>query len=131
MGVFGKKSVSFKNHLINIKRADSIYQPRNSVTKLIEKNNNKLFDKYRHEQLNQEEEGIYEMIDSIQSTKTFRVLAEASSILTSGWIDCGKYELGTVTTFVSWNKIEGLKLRMGGQTTPSFHQKIQLDGHQQ
>ena len=47
------------------------------------------------------------MMDSIQSTKTFGVLAEASSILTSGWIDCGKYELGTVTTFVA-----GIKLKV-------------------
>lgn len=129
MGIFGKKSVSYKNFIVNTKRNDSIYQPRNSVIKLVTNNNNQLFGNFRHTHLNEKEEGIYEMIDSIQSTRTFKVLAEASSILTSGWIDCGDYELGTVATFVSWNKVEGLKLRMGGQTTPDLHQKFQLDGH--
>ena len=129
IGLVGKKSVSYKNHRINIKRADSIYRARDQVIKLTNKRNNEAFNQYRHHVLNHTEQGIYEMIDSIQNTNTFKVLAEASTILTSGWIDCGKYELGTIATFVSWNKIEGLKLRMGGQTTPSFHKKIQVNGH--
>ena len=129
LGIVGKKSVSYRNHVINTKRADSIYQPHNQIIKLSKSNDSSHFEQYRHQSLNSTEEGIYEMIDSIQNTKTFKVLSEASSILTSGWIDCGEYELGTIATFISWNKIEGLKLRMGGQTTPSFHKKFQLNGH--
>ena len=128
-GIVGKKSTSYKGFVVNKERADSIYKARGDVIKSKEYASAEFWQENRHEQLNENEEGIYTMIDSIQRTRTFKILNEASSILTSGWINGGWYELGTVATFLSWNKIEGLKLRMGGRTTTQFNPKYQISGH--
>ncbi|MDA9898172.1 DUF5686 and carboxypeptidase regulatory-like domain-containing protein [Flavobacteriales bacterium] len=131
IGILGKKTVSYQNYHVNKARNDTIYEAKGYA--LLVNNKTEISDSYwkqnRHEGLSDSEEGIYTMIDSIQNTKTFKLISEASSILTSGWIDCDWYELGTIATFISWNKIEGLKLRMGGRTTPNFNTKFQLKGH--
>lgn len=129
MGVVGKKSVSHKNFILHRQRADTIYQTGADIVKLNENTDEQFWTKNRHQQLTKDEQGIYEMIDSIQSTRSFKIIAEASSILTSGWIDANWYELGTVASFISWNKIEGLKLRMGARTTPDYNKKYQIGGH--
>ena len=130
-GILGKKTVSIKNYIVNKPRHDSIYSAKEHLIQC--NRQGQLNDSYwkhnRHEKLSTNEEGIYTMIDSIQNIRTFKIISEAASILTSGWIDCDWYELGTVATFVSWNQIEGLKLRMGGRTTTKFNEKFQLKGH--
>jgi len=128
-GFVGKKSTSYKDFVINKKATDSIYSARGNIIKTSQHNSIDFWKQNRHQQLNENEEGIYTMIDSIQKTRTFKILNEVSSILTSGWINCNWYELGTVATFISWNKIEGLKLRIGGRTTPIFNPKYQINGH--
>jgi len=129
-GILGKKTVSYQNYIIDQARDDSIYSAKGHVIRLNDKEaNNTYWTQKRHEKLNENEEGIYTMIDSIQNIRTFKIISEAASILTSGWIDCNWYELGTVATFVSWNEIEGLKLRIGGRTTTKFNEKFQLQGH--
>lgn len=131
IGIIGKKTVSHKNYIVNKQRNDSIYNAKGYVIKSGLKNSNdqQFWNNNRHESLNEIEDGIYTMIDSIQNTKTFKIISEASSILTSGWIDCNWYEIGPVPTFISWNKIEGLKLRIGGRTTTELYKRIQLIGH--
>ena len=131
IGIIGKKTVSHKNYVINEQRHDSIYNVSGYLIKSDNYNttNQQFWRTNRFDTLSNKEEDIYTMVDSIQNTKTFKIISEASSILTSGWIDCGWYELGTVATFVSWNQIEGLKLRMGGRTTSDFKKKFQLKGH--
>ena len=129
-GILGKKTVSYQNYIIDKARHDSIYSAKGHVIRLNDKQaTNAYWEQNRHEKLNENEEGIYTMIDSIQNIRTFKIISEAASILTSGWIDCNWYELGTVATFVSWNEIEGLKLRIGGRTTTKFNEKFQLKGH--
>ncbi|MBL6657439.1 MAG: carboxypeptidase-like regulatory domain-containing protein [Flavobacteriales bacterium] len=128
-GIVGKKNTSFKDFVINKEAVDSIYSSRGDVIKSDQYKSTDFWQENRHEELNENEEGIYTMIDSIQNTKTFKIINETSSILTSGWINCNWYELGTVATFVSWNKIEGLKLRLGGRTTTVFNPKYQISGH--
>lgn len=130
-GILGKKTVSFQNYVVNQCRHDSIYSTKSDLIHADNKNNvsENYWNQNRHENLNSQEEGIYTMIDSIQNIRTFKIISEAASILTSGWINCKWYELGTVATFVSWNEIEGLKLRIGGRTTTLFNEKFQLKGH--
>lgn len=128
-GIVGKKSTFYKDFKINKEAEDSIYSIKGNIIKSTQETDANFWKQNRHEQLDENEEGIYVMIDSIQKTRTFKILNEASSILTSGWINGDWYELGTVATFISWNKIEGLKLRMGGRTTTAFNPKYQISGH--
>ena len=84
-GILGKKTVSCQNYIIDKARHDSIYSAKGHVIRLNDKlATNAYWEQNRHEKLNENEEGIYTMIDSIQNIRTFKIISEAASILTSG-----------------------------------------------
>ena len=41
----------------------------------------------------------------------------------------GKFDIGAVNTFYSFNDVEGFKLRLGGRTSPKFSKLFRADGH--
>lgn len=83
----------------------------------------------RHESLNKKEKEIYQMVDSVKSTGTFKTLEWLAYLGTTAYFRAGPVEFGRFYKFVSWNNIEGIRLRFGGRTTPKLSKKIQLEGY--
>ena len=48
-------------------------------------------------------------------------------LIMSGYRTLGNLEIGPVSTFYSYNPIEGIRLRFGGRTTPKFSKKINFE----
>jgi hypothetical protein len=69
------------------------------------------------------------MIDSLKQIPDFRRKMDVMVLLTAGFIDLGKIEIGPVTSFYSYNSVEGSRFRFGGRTTIDFSKKITLDGY--
>lgn len=83
----------------------------------------------RPERLNVREEGIYNMVDSLKKVPKFNSITEIVETILFGYKDFGKFEIGPYFYMVSYNPIEGNRLRIGGRTTKEFHEKIRLDGY--
>ncbi len=60
---------------------------------------------------------------------TFRRFVNLMRIVVASYHDFGKFELGPVSTFYSYNPTEGSRARIGGVTTPKFSKRVNLDGH--
>lgn len=132
LGLFGKKTVSYRNYVFNQARYDSIYnRPENLIKVAVDISNRDedFLAEARHSELSDKDLGTYAMIDSIQNTSIFKTVTTTTNILTSGWIDCNKFELGPISTLVSYNEVEGMRYRIGGRTKVDFHKKIQFEGH--
>ena len=132
LGLFGKKTVSYRNYVFNQARQDTIYdRPENLIKVAVDISNRDeaFWAEARHSELSDTDQGTYDMIDSIQNTSVFRTVATATNILTSSWVDFNKFELGPISTLISYNEVEGMRYRIGGRTTIDFHKKIQLEGH--
>ena len=132
MGLFGKKAVSYRNYVFNQEREDTIYnKPENLIKEAVDisNRNDAFWAEARHSNLSEKEQGTYDMIDSIQNTRVFKTVATAADILTSGWIPFNKFEIGPISTLVSYNEVEGMRYRIGGRTNTHFHNKLQIETH--
>ena len=67
------------------------------------------------------------MIDSVQRVPAFKRTMDIVMLVMSGYRSLGNLEIGPVSTFYSYNPIEGVRLRFGGRTTPKFSKKINFE----
>ncbi|MGB1247737.1 MAG: DUF5686 family protein [Chitinophagales bacterium] len=81
----------------------------------------------RVSQLTPAEAGISTMIDSVKNTKSYKVMDWLGYTATSGHFRTGPIEFGRFYKFVSWNSIEGTRLRFGGRTNKSLSEKWRLE----
>jgi len=131
MGIFGQRSVSYKGFLLNKARKPSDY----IGDKIIKSDSTELrtieyWGENRQIALSKSEQGVYKTIDSIQTIPAFRRTMDVAMLLLVGYIDIGPYfELGPVSTFYSFNPVEGFRLRAGGRTTTQFSKKINFESY--
>lgn len=131
IGMFGRKNVSYKDYVFNKKRDDKIYSGLEE--KIKQEGWNKRDDDFwleqRHDDLTKQEIGIYEMVDSVQHVPAFKRTMDIIALLVSGYWSFGPIDVGPVNTFYSFNDVEGLRLRLGGQTNRKFSERLRLEGY--
>jgi len=118
-GMFAHRTVSYKNYDFTKIQADEFYSNRNfdpieegAYEKSIE-----FWADARHESLSKTEDGIYEMLDSLQQIPKFKRIVKGVEILGSGYWNVGKsVDIGDLYSTFGYNKIEGLRLRAGART---------------
>jgi hypothetical protein len=129
-GILGERTVSFKNFTANKPAADSIYGGSDEVRLNIPANNTDSFwIANRHQQLSNVEAKVYDNIDSLKNMKSFKNTLKIATLLFSGYIKFGGFQLGNTNTFYSFNSLEGFRLKIGGRTTPEFNKHIYLEGY--
>lgn len=118
-GIFGERSLTVKNFDIANRPADSIF---NGSDVVMADSFNKKSDSYwqdnRPEALTEAEAKTYTNIDSLGKMKSFKRILDWGSMFIAGYKMLGPVEIGPVSTFYSFNPVEGFRLRLGGRTTP-------------
>ncbi len=77
-------------------------------------------------ELQQREQNIYAMVDSIKNVKLFRTFADYVYMFYYGYRDLGTVELGPYYYLYSNNKVEGSRFRLGARTNYKFNQHLRL-----
>ncbi|SDG10928.1 CarboxypepD_reg-like domain-containing protein [Chitinophaga filiformis] len=130
-GLYGERTVSLKNMVINKPMPASFYEGSSYVEN--EQNVEKpesFWEQNRHDTLTTAESKVYANIDSLQHMKSFKRTMDIATLLLAGWKSVGpKFEVGPVNTFYNFNPVEGFRLRLGGRTTPKFNKSIYLEGY--
>ncbi len=89
---------------------------------------NEEWDKMRPTSLSKTEDGIYEMIDSIQKKRAYANMMWVGHLATTGWAKAGPVEFGKYYNFYSWNDLEGNRFRLGMRNSKyAFNEKLQLN----
>ena len=128
MGMFGQRSVSSRNYKLNQPKADPFYDGETVIVPdSAERHDSAYWLKARHEQLTKSEQGVYNSIDSLQKVPAFRHAMSVFVLLFAGYKDFGPIEIGPVNTFYSYNPIEGVRVRFGGRTTPTFSKRFNVE----
>ncbi|WP_394767368.1 DUF5686 family protein [Ferruginibacter sp.] len=129
-GILGERTVSFKNFTANKPAADSIYSGSDEVRLSMPGNNTDSFwIANRHQQLSNVEAKVYANIDSLKNMKSFKNTLKIATLLFSGYIKFGGFQLGNTNTFYSFNSLEGFRVKIGGRTTPDFSKHIYFEGY--
>ena len=84
---------------------------------------------HRHEPLTAGQARVYENIDSLRHLRAFIRTKDLINIFVAGYKSVGKFEIGPASTFYSFSPIEGLRLRVGGRSTPELSRRIYLEGY--
>lgn len=131
LGMIANRSVLYENHLANVKREKDKYEGSEKVVdaKDVFKRSDEFWSEARLEELSDKELGVYEMIDTLQKVPAFKRITNILALAFSGYQPVGPVDIGPIAAFYSFNPVEGLRLRFGGQTNLNFSKKIQLEGY--
>jgi hypothetical protein len=129
-GLFGERSVSYKNYKTNQPREEILYSGPSVV---IKDDGNQFADTFwanrRHDSLSSYEANTYRNVDSLSKMRSFKRLMDWGTLLVAGYKSFGKFEMGPASTFYSWNPVEGFRLRLGGRTTTKLSKRFYLEGY--
>lgn len=118
-GLFGERTVSFRNFKTNNPLPDSVF--KGPPTVILDSADNKTdsfwVDTRGTDTLTRAESKVYANIDSLRNMKSFRRLLDWGTLLLAGYKQAGIFEIGPASTFYSFNPVEGFRLRFGGRTT--------------
>lgn len=129
-GFYGRKLSTRTNFKINNEREESFYRSDNTVEFA---DSAKTRDKaywvaHRHEPLNEQEQGIDNMIDSLNEMSFFKALKNLSYFATTGYYPVGKIEIGNAFSLMSFNPIEKFRVALALRTSNNFSRRIEFGG---
>jgi len=130
-GIYGKKKVYYDHYTFNQEIPDTTFSGIENTIKAVnyEDQSNEFWEKNRLTKLSDQEAGIYTMIDSVQHVPAFKRTMDVVMLLVAGYWNFGKFDVGPVNTFYSFNDVEGFRLRLGGRTSDKFSKRLQLNGY--
>ena len=129
-GLYGQRTLSYKDYKMNEPIADNIFKgPEKSYRIDTASSSPQYWDTNRLVPLTKSEEQIYYNVDSLNKMKEFKRAMDVISMVISGFLNLGKIEIGTISSFYSYNTVEGSRIRFGGRTSTDFSKKVTLDGY--
>jgi hypothetical protein len=126
-GIFGERTVSYKNYRINEPRDAKFYDGPSTVAATAPANRDSFWTARRHDTLTVAEAKVYTNIDSLKTLRSFKRFMDVANILLAGYKNFGKFEIGPANAFYSFNPVEGFRLRFGGRTTPKLSKRIYFE----
>ncbi|MBD3749760.1 MAG: carboxypeptidase-like regulatory domain-containing protein [Sphingobacteriales bacterium] len=129
-GITGERYLTFKNYAFNKSIPDSVFKG-DKIETLADASKKKadFWIKNRTDTLTKGQAEIYHNMDTLQSIPSFKRKAEIASVLFTGFKTFKYFEIGPVETFNSFNRTEGMRLRLGGRTTPNFSKSYYLENY--
>ncbi len=127
-GIFGDRTITYKNYIINQKRPDTTYDaPEVETSDEAKHRSNEFWAKNRLDTLTTAESKVYSNIDSLQKMPSYRRTVDIATLLLAGYKSFGPFEVGPANAFYSFNPIEGFRLRLGGRTTPALSKRYYFE----
>ncbi len=116
-GIYAKRTLLFDEYEFNKKKPASFYQqPVYNPQAEAYNRSDEFWAENRMEKLNEDEEGIYIMLDSLTKTKAFNRLYDIATIAQSGYVEFDGWDYGPVYSTFGFNDVEGVRTRFGGRT---------------
>lgn len=131
IGFYGRKTTSYKKIILNQPKSDHFYNLGDAI--IIEddalKKDETFWQENRHDTLSQRELKIYKLIDTVQSLPVYKTWVDFFYLLLGGYKKLNNFEIGPYYNIVSYNLVEGTRLRFGGRTSSVFSRWYELNGY--
>lgn len=129
-GLYGQRTISYRDYSTVEPVNDLVFSGPDKTFRIDSASlKREYWEENRLVPLTKSERQIYSTVDSLNNMKEFKVGMDIITMLISGFLNLGYIELGTVTSFYSYNEVEGSRIRFGGRTSTDFSKKITLDGY--
>lgn len=129
-GIYGERLWSVKDFVVDKAQPDTLYkgQPR-EYARNIDSAGGKLVQESRPDTTGTDEETVYKTVDSLQKTRIFKRSMDVGNLILSGYVGNGPVEIGPVSTFYSFNHLEGSRVKFGGRTSTKFNARYYFEGY--
>lgn len=131
IGAYGERTNYFSNFRIDTIDNPAIFKNPSNIT--VNDDALKLDEAYweevRPEMLTKTESDIYDMVDSVKNSPSFKKYKTVAVGLASGYFPVGKFELGSIYKLFSYNSIEGARFRVGGRTSEDLSKKFRVGAY--
>lgn len=128
-GIYGQRTTIYDNYVFDLKKPKDFYKiRREKFDKNIFNREDEFWEEQRLTRLTDKELGIYDMLDTLKKTKTFKHLYNWGSIISSGYVDIGDFDYGPLPSTFGYNDVEGVRLRGGGRTYFSADDMWRIEG---
>lgn len=95
------------------------------------------WDTLRPEPLTRYENSVYELVQEVTAQPKLASMIAAVNALTTEFVattpakdlDLSKFDIGPIYQFVSWNMLEGVRVRVGGVSTARLHDRFFFRGY--
>lgn len=129
-GVYGKRTTLYRNHKFNIEKPENFYkQDVNFLDTRIYERDDAFWEENRFENLNKDEKGIYQMLDTLKTVKKFKRIYNTVEILGSGYVNFGWFDYGPIFSSFGYNQVEKVRLRVGGRTYFGQNDPWRIEGY--
>ncbi|KLT67312.1 DUF5686 and carboxypeptidase-like regulatory domain-containing protein [Pedobacter sp. BMA] len=130
IGFTGDRTVTFKNYEFDAKLPDTVFTGKSTVVVAgADKKSDQFWEQNRLDTISKNQLKIYGNIDTLQNLPSFKRTMKIVTLLFAGYQNLGPYEIGPVNTFYSFNNVEGLRLRIGGRTTPELSKRYYFENY--
>jgi hypothetical protein len=127
-GFTGQRTVIIKDYVINKPQPANVYEgPALSTAPNAETQPDQFWTSQRTDTTLKTNLNIYKNIDTLQTIPSFKRTADLLTLFFAGYKNFGPFEVGPVNTFYSFNNVEGLRLRIGGRTTPELSKRYYFE----
>ncbi len=131
MGFYGKKLTTYRDFVINEPKEKQFYSGAEPVVveSQVNEMENAYWDEARHESITTDQQGIYNMVDSLKTNPKFMTYVDLVNFIIQGYKVKGNVEIGPVFTFLSFNNVEGVRPKFGLRTSNAFSKRLLLEGY--
>jgi hypothetical protein len=127
-GLLGVRTITYKNYIVNHPRPDTAYTKQSEESQDEAKSRPAEFwERNRLDTLSTAESKVYKNVDSLRNMPSYKRTMDIATLLLAGYKGFGKFEIGPANTFYSFNPVEGLRLRIGGRTTPELSKRYYFE----
>ena len=129
-GIYARKNSTRSNYVINSTRPPEFYTTGNAIQVMdsAKIRPESYWQSVRTEQLTKQQEGIVDMVDSLNSLPFFQTLKNLTYFSTTGYYPVGKLEYGSAFTLVSFNQVEKFRTAFALRTSNNFSKRLELGG---
>lgn len=131
MGFYGRKTTTYRDFKINEPKNEEFYDGVENifVSDSAMLRSDEFWRDQRHLELTENQEGIYQMIDTLEDLPAFKSYLDVIQTLSTGYKVIGKFELGPIYNVYTYNVVEGNRFRFGMRTSNDFSTTIELSGY--
>ncbi len=131
-GMYGKRTTVYDNYTFNASRPEAFYKSVSDPYDLrVFQRDSTFWKNARLESLNEDEAGVFKLLDTLKTVPKFNTFYNVASILASGYIEIDKWNLdiGDLYSTFGFNDAEGIRLRAGARTFFSQNDPWRIEGY--
>lgn len=130
-GLYGSRTLYFSDYDFSKPEDESIFGKIEKIIyeeKALDKSN-EYWSENRIRPLEQNDVELYAMIDTLKQNPYYKRYVYVSKMIISGYAAMGPVSAGPIATFLSFNAVEGLNLRLGIESNLNLSKKFEIQGY--